>query len=736
MLVTALLLLCPLSRAASLRVNRALRATHSRRACNRLIEEGRLLVNGVAATSTDARLGSGDSIELDGRRILWEDRDLGSHRYLKYHKPRGVECTTSQSVANNIIAALEASGYDSTARRVYPIGRLDSDSSGLVLLTSDGAIVNPLLRAREGKRKEYEVVTTPRASDADIQRLAAGIDITTMAQRDGQPQLVTAPTARCVVERCDRGDMLRFVLEEGRNRQIRRMCSALGLEVTALHRVGFAGVALDGIEVPGSWATLSEDEELAVGARALPTRDELRTPEEKARRRARKEARREARKQGQVEVDDGDLARGKEALARSAARKKARQRATTKPRARRLRMCAVPPDASTFATPVRQGRMALEVVNELTARGMTKAAAIRLVKKNPGVSAAQLDPQRTCNSDGDQGGHGVGRIEERLARHAEPLVAAASREAASEALCRDGVVRIDHVLDEATCATLKCHIAKLAAAASDPESQRWAVWMGAADNRYVPGSRVRLADTVVDVLTAERADVLLPLEDAVIADALRTAATSVQTVIHGAISALPAHVAGHAGAGADADANPENIEIVECGALYARPGAEHQALHADYRRGNVLVTKGVGVGGTSNATPEKDVNQAVKPSMPPRLVCFVYLQDVPTHKHGPTVFLPGTANAATHSQVFDIDGAVRAGSLEGREAERAALCSAGDAVIYDASVLHYGSANTVPGNERLVFYFGVSRAGHAQHCAGPPVEGWEASAPVRFWDYC
>jgi ectoine hydroxylase-related dioxygenase (phytanoyl-CoA dioxygenase family) len=179
----------------------------------------------------------------------------------------------------------------------------------------------------------------------------------------------------------------------------------------------------------------------------------------------------------------------------------------------------------------------------------------------------------------------------------------------------------------------------------------------------------------------------------------------------------------------------DRIELVECGALIARPGATHQAVHADYRRNNVLITKHAEGGRADEARPSSANGAPERPPMPPRIVVFVYLQDVTSYAHGPTVFLPGTANAAAHEKVLDGSGAVRAGSLEDRPPEWMATARAGDAVVYDASVLHFGAANRVKGNERAVFYFGVSRDGHAAQCAGPAVEGWEAADPVRLWDY-
>eukprot|EP00978_Attheya_sp_CCMP212_P032061 scaffold123514_cov54-Attheya_sp.AAC.1 len=298
-----------------LRVNRALRTTHSRRECNRFIAEGRLLVNGVAAVNPDDRLAPGDHVQLDGEEVAWMEDEIEPHRYIKFNKPAGVVCTTDRRVPGNINDAFESFGGGSSkhnsnaTRRVYPIGRLDAESTGLILLTSDGSIVNPLLRSGEKKVKEYHVMTEPCATDAHILQLAAGIVITTKARKDGGMADVTAKTLPCTVERIDatintgtrstnasydnKSAALRFVLGEGRNRQIRRMCAAVGIEVTSLHRVGFAGISLQGCENAGDWASLTEAEELTIGARKGPTRNELRTPEERARRKAKKLAKKQ-----------------------------------------------------------------------------------------------------------------------------------------------------------------------------------------------------------------------------------------------------------------------------------------------------------------------------------------------------------------------------------------------------------------------------------------------------------
>lgn len=292
-----------------MRVNRALRASHSRREVNRFISNGRLSRNGKVASNPDDRLSVGDIVRLDDQVIMWEEKDLPSHRYLKYHKPRGVLCTTDRRAERNIVDEVETSILRNSninninncpensvirlkQRRVYPIGRLDLESSGLILLTSDGSIVNPLLRTDgdNNKRKEYHVVTEPMATDDNIIELCEGIVITTLARKEGIAGVpVSARTLPCLVERIGDNEKtqdassststLRFVITEGRNRQIRKMCSSLGLEVTNLHRVNFAGITLDGCERLGDCLELTKKEMILIGRG--PTRAELRTPEER-----------------------------------------------------------------------------------------------------------------------------------------------------------------------------------------------------------------------------------------------------------------------------------------------------------------------------------------------------------------------------------------------------------------------------------------------------------------------
>jgi 23S rRNA pseudouridine2604 synthase len=299
-----------------LRVNRALWSTHSRREANRLIEQGRIRVNNVVVTSPDDRLFPGDTVQLDCAFVAWQQQL--PHVYVKFNKPAGIVCTTDRRVPGNIVAALEElytrrNSSNTTnmthSPRVFPIGRLDADSTGLILLTSDGSIVNPLLRAtaagyvlnhnnkiKKKAFKEYHVETEPRATNANIQELASGIIITTVARRNGGMEPVTERTLPCSVVRqahsnhqeddFNDNNTLVFTIAEGRNRQIRKMCAALGLEVKTLHRVTFAGITLSGCDQPGECATLTEDEVRKIFP--PPTREEQRTPEERAERKLKK----------------------------------------------------------------------------------------------------------------------------------------------------------------------------------------------------------------------------------------------------------------------------------------------------------------------------------------------------------------------------------------------------------------------------------------------------------------
>lgn len=207
----------------------------SRREADRWIEEGRVTINGRKAALGD-QVTAGDVIARDGVVFPWGNAPL----YVKYHKPLGIITTTEPDVPDNIIAAI---GHPS---RIFPIGRLDKDSSGLILLTNDGEIVNEILRAEHRHEKEYLVQVDRPYDEAFLEHMARGV------------MILGKPTRPCVLHRAGKREF-RIILTEGRNRQIRRMCRALGYHVTALHRTRIMHITLGGLR-PGQWRNLSERE--------------------------------------------------------------------------------------------------------------------------------------------------------------------------------------------------------------------------------------------------------------------------------------------------------------------------------------------------------------------------------------------------------------------------------------------------------------------------------------------
>jgi len=244
---------------AGVRINKCFKDFTSRREADQLVQEGRVTVNGVVA-AMGARVKRGDEVRLDGRPVDWEylavvDNSVQAEvqfRYIKYWKPKGVVCTTDQRVRNNIVDAV---GYP---ERVFPVGRLDKDSTGLILLTSDGRLPNAVLRSGQRHDKRYLVTVDREIEERDVATLAEGVVISTPVQRDRVDRIVTARTLPCRIKKVDRRNV-EIVLQEGRNRQIRRMMDAVGYVVVALHRVGVMGLTLKGLG-EGQWRPCSEDE--------------------------------------------------------------------------------------------------------------------------------------------------------------------------------------------------------------------------------------------------------------------------------------------------------------------------------------------------------------------------------------------------------------------------------------------------------------------------------------------
>jgi 23S rRNA pseudouridine2604 synthase len=207
----------------------------SRREADRLIEAGRITINGRMAKLGD-QIAVGDVVARDGQVIRWGQKAI----YIKYHKPVGVTTTSESHVTRNIIAAI---GHP---ERIFPIGRLDKDSSGLILLTNDGDIVNEILRTEFGHEREYQVSVDRPFDQAFLDRMAQGVVI------------LGGRTKPCQVERLGPA-RFRIILTEGRNRQIRRMCHVLGYRVCTLHRVRIMHVTITGL-APDTWKDLTDEE--------------------------------------------------------------------------------------------------------------------------------------------------------------------------------------------------------------------------------------------------------------------------------------------------------------------------------------------------------------------------------------------------------------------------------------------------------------------------------------------
>ncbi|MCR5200915.1 MAG: pseudouridine synthase [Saccharofermentans sp.] len=207
----------------------------SRRQADELVEAGKVTVDGVVAVNGTV-VEEGNVVIVDGKEILPEDNKI----YIALHKPLGITCTTDLRDPSNIIDYL---GMDD---RIFPIGRLDKNSSGLILLTNDGDIVNKLLRAENGHEKEYQVRVDRKIEPGFKEKMEAGIVI--LGQKT-LPCKVTVTGAHT----------FNIVLKQGLNRQIRRMCEALGYRVTKLRRIRFINITLGDMK-PGDRRNLTKEE--------------------------------------------------------------------------------------------------------------------------------------------------------------------------------------------------------------------------------------------------------------------------------------------------------------------------------------------------------------------------------------------------------------------------------------------------------------------------------------------
>lgn len=218
------------------RLNKAISETGfcSRREADKLIEQGKVKVNGQAV-GLGVKVTSADSISVNGNVVTKEVENV----YLAFNKPKGITCTTDLKDKTNII---EHINYP---ERIFPIGRLDKPSEGLIFLTNDGDIVNKILRSKNNHDKEYVVTVDKRINRAFAERMGSGVPI------------LDTITKKCHVEIVD-DYTFKIILTEGLNRQIRRMCDFLGYEVKRLKRIRIMNINLD--TEPGQWRAFTKTE--------------------------------------------------------------------------------------------------------------------------------------------------------------------------------------------------------------------------------------------------------------------------------------------------------------------------------------------------------------------------------------------------------------------------------------------------------------------------------------------
>lgn len=208
----------------------------SRREADRYIEECRVTINDRDAHKGN-RVGPGDIVKIDGERI---GKKQSAAVYILLNKPKGITCTTDLKDKTNII------DFVKFKTRIFPIGRLDKLSEGLIFLTNDGNIVNKILRAGNGHEKEYIVTVDKPITPDFILKMRTGVKI------------LSTVTNKCFVKQ-ETATVFRIILTQGLNRQIRRMCEALGYRVTALKRIRIMNINISGLPT-GKWRYFTPDE--------------------------------------------------------------------------------------------------------------------------------------------------------------------------------------------------------------------------------------------------------------------------------------------------------------------------------------------------------------------------------------------------------------------------------------------------------------------------------------------
>lgn len=210
----------------------------SRREADRLLEQGRVTIDGIPA-QMGSKVTDGQTVFVDGKSIIEEDEKI----LLAFYKPTGIVCTTTANQGDNNI--VDYIGYP---KRIYPVGRLDKDSEGLILMTNNGEMMDKILRSANGHEKEYIVTVNKEIDDSFIKAMSGGIYLAEL-DRTTKPCKVNALGKKT----------FRIILTQGLNRQIRRMCSTQGREVVRLKRIRIMNILLGDLK-PGEYRNVTEAE--------------------------------------------------------------------------------------------------------------------------------------------------------------------------------------------------------------------------------------------------------------------------------------------------------------------------------------------------------------------------------------------------------------------------------------------------------------------------------------------
>jgi len=213
----------------------------SRREADKLIQQNKVLINGKKA-QVGQTVEPGDVVKVNGKKLVQKKNDV----YIALNKPVGITCTTERHIKGNII------DYINYPERIFPVGRLDKPSEGLIILTNDGTIVNQILRSENNHEKEYVVTVNKNITEEFIENMSNGVRIFNPVTNKH------VVTNKCKVTKVN-NRTFKIILSQGLNRQIRRMCEAFRYEVIKLQRVRIMDLTLKGI-APGKWRKLTPKE--------------------------------------------------------------------------------------------------------------------------------------------------------------------------------------------------------------------------------------------------------------------------------------------------------------------------------------------------------------------------------------------------------------------------------------------------------------------------------------------